>query len=132
MTGCTRHRQRHKARAGEVIRVTRDAYGRMILVGDGDEIACIPHEGCRLAIEAIAPSADPQVRQLLPLDEVPYIQVRFFGVFRRDLFLLPNGREVKLQDLEGFKLRLMPAEITPPPREEDILRRAEAHEPVAA
>ena len=127
MTGCTgQQRVFHKAEVGEIMVVVRE-FSRMRMVGNRDEIACIPHEGCRLEIQETAASTDPQVKQLLPLDEITYIQVRFLKVFRRDLFLLSNGREVELWKLEGFKLRLMSPEIPRPPREEDVLKQAKAH-----
>ena len=129
MTGCTGYRY-HKARVGEEVRVASDGFGRMMLMGDQTEVACIPHQGCRLEVLEVAPSRNPEVQQLLPLDAITYIQVRHLRVLKRDLFLLPSGREVKLKDLEGFKLKLMPPEISRPPREEDILRRAKARQEV--
>lgn len=125
MTDCTGYRF-HQARVGEEVCVRGNAYGRMILRGHRDEVACVPHQGCRLEVLAVAPSKNPEVQQLLPLDTITYIQARFLRIFRRDLFLLPTGREVKLKDLEGSKLRLLPPEISRPPREEDILRRTKA------
>ncbi len=129
MTGCTNYRF-HDARVGEAMRVTGNAYGDMVLRGDRDEVACVPHRGCRLELLEVAPSNNPEVQKLLPLDFITFIQVRFLYIFRRDLFLLPNGREVKLKDLEGSTLKLMPLGIDRPPREEDILQRARAREEV--
>ena len=123
MTGCTGYRY-HDARVGEEMLVTGNAYGQMTLRGDRNEVACIPHRGCRLETVKVAPSINPEVKRLLPLEVITFIQVRFLRIFRRDLFLLPNGREVTLKDLEGFKFKLMPLEVSRPPREEDILRRA--------
>src|SRR5262249_20392591 len=56
----------HAARIGEILEVWWSDYYGAALFGDGEEIACIPHAGCRLEIVATAPTAHRDVNLLLP------------------------------------------------------------------
>jgi len=96
-----------------------------VLIGDNEEVACIPHQGCKLEIQATAKSPHREADRLLPGQAISYIQVRFGWFIRRELFLLPDAREVKLSQLTGFKLRLLPDVWAPPPVEEPVLPRRE-------
>lgn len=126
MTNCQRRRH-HKAGVGEIMTVTgvEDLVAPMVLIGDKDEVACIPHQGCKLEIQATAKSSHPEADRLLPGQVISYIQVRLGWFVRRDLFLLPTAREVQLSQLAGFKLTLLPDVSAPPPAEEEILPRRE-------
>ena len=100
----------HRASVGEILEVRRvDHYGAVIF-GDRNEIACIPHEGCRLEITATGPSPHRKAELLLPGQVIQYMQSFFLG----DRFMLPNGRKVKLQHLVGFKLQLVSRPVTLP------------------
>jgi hypothetical protein len=85
---------------------------RAIIFGDRQEIACIPHNGCRLEIGATAETTHPLVSLLLPGHVIRYNRSFFF----RDRFELPNSATVGLDELVGFKLQLGPsaAPVRPP------------------
>ena len=100
-----------------------DYYGAVIF-GDRNEIACVPHEGCRLEITAIGQSPHRKAELLLPGQVIRYMQSFFLG----DRFVLPNGRKVKLQHLVGFKLQLASRPV-PPPLEDVVIRRRRTIEP---
>ena len=114
----------HRASVGEILEVRKvDHYGAVIF-GDRNEIACVPHEGCRLEIIATGPSPHRKAEMLLPGQVIRYMQSFFLG----DRFVLPNGRKVKLQHLVGFKLQLASRPV-PPPLEDVVIRRRRTIEP---
>jgi len=94
-----------------------DYYGAA-LFGDGQEIACIPHAGCRLEIVATAESAHRGVNFLLPGQVLGYR----YSIFLPDRLMLPSGAKAWLGHFVGFKLQLAPNVTFPPPREEDLVR----------
>jgi hypothetical protein len=96
---------RHTAKVGEVIQVLWSDYHGAALFGDRQEIACIPHKGCRLEIVATAETSHREVDLLLPGQVLRY--KRAFFIF--DRFELPSGVKVGLWHFVGFKLRLAPA-----------------------
>ena len=108
----------HRASVGEILEVRWVDYYGAIVFGDRKEIACIPHEGCRLEIIATAPSPHRKVELLLPGQVVRYMHSFFLG----DRFVLPDGRKVKLQHLVGFKLQLASRPV-PAPLEDVVTRR---------
>src|SRR5262249_24923445 len=87
------------------------------LFGDGQEIACIPHTGCRLEIVATAEAAHHGVNLLLPGHVLRYRS----SLFLPDRLTLPSGKKAWLGHFVGFKLQLAPTVTAPPPREEDLL-----------
>ena len=114
----------HRASVGEILEVRKvDHYGAVIF-GDRNEIACVPHEGCRLEITATGPGPHRKAELLLPGQVIRYMQSFFLG----DRFVLPNGRKVKLQHLVGFKLQLTSRPV-PPPLEDVVIRRRRTIEP---
>ena len=113
----------HRASVGEILEVRKvDHYGAVIF-GDRNEIACVPHEGCRLEITAIGQSPHRKAELLLPGQVIRYMQSFFLG----DRFVLPNGRKVKLQHLVGFELQLASRPVAPPL--EDVVMRRRTIEP---
>ena len=108
----------HRASVGEILEVRWFDYYGAVIFGDRNEIACIPHEGCRLEITATAPSPHRKAELLLPGQVIRYIHSSFLG----DRFVLPHGRKVKLQHLVGFKLQLASRPV-PPPLEDVVTRR---------
>jgi len=92
----------HRASVGEILEVHWFDYYGAVIFGDRNEIACIPHDGCRLEITATAPSTH--------------------SFFLGDRFALPNGRKVNLRHLVGFKLQLA-SSPAPPPLEDVVVRR---------
>jgi hypothetical protein len=108
----------HRASVGEILEVRWFDYYGAVIFGDRNEIACIPHEGCRLEITATAPSPHRKAELLLPGQVIRYMHSFFLG----DRFVLPNGRKVKLQHLVGFKLQLASHPV-PPPLEDVVTRR---------
>jgi len=113
---------RHTAAADETLEVLWSDYYGAALFGDGREIACVPHTGCRLEIVATAPSGHREVTRLLPGQVLAYR--RIFFLF--DRLLLPSGRRASLGHFVGFKFRLAPAMTSLPPREELVVQRARA------
>jgi hypothetical protein len=107
----------HRASVGEILEVRRVDYYGAVIFGDRNEIACVPHEGCRLEITATGPSPHRKAELLLPGQVIRYMQSFFLG----DRFVLPNGRKVKLQQLVGFKLQLASRPV-PPPLEDVVIR----------
>jgi hypothetical protein len=108
----------HPAREGEIMKVFRSNYDGAVIFGDGREIACIPHTGCRLEIVATPPVSHRKVNLLLPGQVIRYKRSFFLG----DRFELPDGTKVSLRHLVGFKLQLAPS-LAPPPVEDVIVRR---------
>jgi hypothetical protein len=106
---------RHTAEVG----VWSDYYGAA-LFGDRREIACIPHQGCRLEIVATAETSHPEVNLLLPGQVLRYKRAFFI----LDRLELPSGAKVGLWHFVGCKLRLAPGVTRPPPREDIIVERA--------
>jgi len=78
----------HRASVGEILEVRWFDYHGAVIFGDRNEIACVPHEGCRLEITAIPPSTHRKVVFLLPGQVIRYMYSFFLG----DRFVLPNGR----------------------------------------
>src|SRR5215813_9265698 len=114
----------HRASVGEILEVRWVDYYGAVIFGDRNEIACIPHEGCRLEITAAAPSPHRKAELLLPGQVIRYMHAFFLG----DRFLVPNGRKVKLQHLVGFKLQLASRPV-PPPLEDVVVTRRRTMEP---
>jgi hypothetical protein len=120
-TYCTRASiPRHPAKLGEILEVRRlspfDRYD-VALFGDNQEIACIPHQGCRLELVATVETSHRQVDLLLPGHVLRYRRSFLFG----DRLELPNGTKIGLEALVGFKLQLAPTVTAPPPVEERIV-----------
>jgi len=90
-----------------------------LIFGERNEIACIPHEGCRLEITATAPSPHRKAELLLPGQVIRYMN----SFFRGDRFVLPNGCKVKLPHLVGFKLQLASRPVPRPLEDVVTLRR---------
>jgi hypothetical protein len=107
----------HRAGAGEILEVLWFGYHGAIIFGDRNEIACIPHAGCRLEIVAAPASPHRKVELLLPGQVIRYTHSFFLG----DRFALPGGRKVRLRHFVGFKLQL--ASSPAPPSLEDIVFR---------
>ncbi len=128
---CTRSLiPRHTAKVDEIMDVRWSDYHGAAIFGDGREIACIPHKGCRLEIVATAKTAHHGVNLLLPGQVLRYRR----SLFILDRLELPNGTKVGLWHFVGFKLRLSP-NMTPPPPTEDIIvkqARGEAVQPSPA
>jgi hypothetical protein len=85
-------------------------YHDAAVFGDNEELACIPHRGCRLEIVAAPETPHGEVNLLLPGQVVGYTRSFFFG----DRFELPSGKKVGLYQLVGFKLQLAPPRTAPP------------------
>jgi len=108
----------HSARAGEILEVLWSDYYGAALFGDGHEIACIPHTGCRLEIVATAETTHRGVNLLLPGEVLRYR----YSLLLPDRLTLPSGAKAWLGHFVGFKLQLAPNITSPPPREEDLVR----------
>src|SRR5262245_19447680 len=109
----------HRASVGEILEVRWVDYYGAIVFGDRNEIACIPHEGCRLEIIATAPSPHRKVELLLPGQVIRYMHSFLLG----DRFVLPDSRKVKLHHLVGFRLQLTSRPAAPPPQEDVVVTR---------
>jgi len=107
----------HPARVGEIMEVLWSDYNGPVIFGDRREIACIPHTGCRLEIVATPPVSHGKVNLLLPGQVIRYKRSFFLG----DRFELPDGTQVSLRHLVGFKLQLAPG-LAPPPVEGVVVR----------
>jgi hypothetical protein len=108
----------HRASVGEILEVRWFDYHGAVIFGDRNEIACIPHAGCRLEITAIPPSTHRKVAFLLPGQVIRYMHSFFLG----DRFVVPDGRKVNLRHLVGFRLQLA-SRPTPPPLEDVVVLR---------
>ncbi len=95
----------HTAGAGEIMEILWSDYYGAVLFGEGGEIACIPHKGCRLEVVATAPTSHREVNFLLPGHVIRYTR----SVFCVDRVELPSGTKVGLWHLVGFKLQLAPS-----------------------
>jgi hypothetical protein len=115
---------RHIAKVGEIMEVKRVDFSGAVLVGDKQEIACIPHKGCRLEIVAAVATSHREANLLLPGAVIRYKRSFFFG----DRFELPSGPTVSLRHLMGFKLQLAPSTTPAPPVEEVVVRGRMRHE----
>lgn len=117
---------RHAARVGEIMQVRRlsSYWHDVALFGAHDEIACIPHQGCRLEIVATAETSHPQVNLLLPGHVIRYTR----SFFRGDRFELPSGTKVGLERLVGFKLQLAPLMVVPVRVEEAVVEKLKRRE----
>jgi len=82
----------HTAGAGEIMEILWSDYYGAVLFGEGREIACIPHKGCRLEVVATAPTSHREVNFLLPGQVIRYTRSFFFV----DRFGLPSGTKVGL------------------------------------
>lgn len=128
-TYCTLERMpRHAAQVGEIMEVSWINRAGPVLIGDRGEIACIPHQGCRLEIAATAVTLHRQVNLLVPGAVIRYKRSFLF----RDRFELPSGAKVGVADLLGFRLQLAPTAPPPAPIEEDIVRRLRRREATPA
>jgi len=118
--------RRHAARMGEIMEVRRlNFYHDVAVFGDNEELACIPHRGCRLEIVAAPETPHGEVNLLLPGQVVGYTRSFFFG----DRFELPTGKKVGLDRLVGFKLQLVPSRTVTPPEEEIVAKAVAAGKP---
>jgi hypothetical protein len=109
----------HAARMGEIMEVRRSSpYDYVAVFGDNEELACIPHRGCRLEIVAAPETSHGEVNLLLPGQVIGYTRSFFFG----DRFELPSGKKVGLGQLVGFKLQLAPPTTAMPPRKETVAK----------
>ena len=108
----------HTVSIGEIMEVLWSDYHGAIIFGDREEVACIPHAGCRLEIVATPPSSHPKVNLLLPGQVIRYTPSFFLG----DRFELPDGTKVSLRYLVGFKLQLA-SRVARPPLEDAVVRR---------
>jgi len=86
----------HTAGAGEIMEILWSDYYGAVLFGEGREIACIPHKGCRLEVVATAPTSHREVNFLLPGQVIRYTRSFFFV----DRFELPSGTKVGLSCTE--------------------------------
>ncbi len=111
---------RHIAKVDEIMVVFWSDYYGAALFSDEEEIACLPHQRCRLEIVGTAESSHPEVELLLPGQVIRYKGPLCF----LDRFELPSGATVGLWHLVGFKLRLAPDTVTPVPDEDAILDHA--------
>src|SRR2546427_12945382 len=68
----------HTASVGEIMKVLWSDYYGAVIFGDRREIACIPHEGCRLEIVATAKTTHPLVNLLLHGQEIRNMRAFFF------------------------------------------------------
>jgi len=107
----------HPARVGEIMEVLWSDYNGPVIFGDRREIACIPHTGCRLEIVVTPPISHGKVNLLLPGQVIRYKRSFFLG----DRFEVPDGTQVSLRHLVGFKLQLAPS-LAPPPMEDVVVR----------
>jgi hypothetical protein len=113
--------RRHPASLGEIMEVRCLApYYDGVLFGDRKEIACIPHKGCLLEIVAVGDTTHREANRLLPGQVIRYTPSFLFG----DRFKLPSGKKVRLSQLVGFKLQLVPPRTAPLPEEDAIVERA--------
>ena len=111
--------RRHTAKVGEIMQVRWSDYYGAAIFGDGQEIACIPHNGCWLEIVGTAETSHGKVNLLLPGQVIRY--TRSFLLW--DRFELPGGSRVGLWHLVGFRLQLVPDPIGPIPVEDDLVGR---------
>jgi hypothetical protein len=117
--------RRHPASLGEIMEVRcLSPYYDGILFGDRKEIACIPHKGCLLEIVAVGDTTHREANRLLPGQVIRYTPSFLFG----DRFKLPSGKKVRLSQLVGFKLQLVPPRTAPLPEEDTIVERATRRE----
>jgi hypothetical protein len=123
--------RRHAASLGEIMEVRcLFPYYDGVLFGDRKEIACIPHKGCLLEIVALGETTHREANRLLPGQVIRYTPSFLFG----DRFTLPSGKKVRLSQLVGFKLQLVPPRTAPLPDEDAIVHRAtrQEHEVIEA
>ncbi len=111
----------HTVSVGEIMEVRWFNCHGAIIFGDREEVACIPHAGCRLEIVATPATAHRKVNLLLPGHVIRYTHSFFLG----DRFELPSGTKVSLRYLVGFKLQLA-SRVAPPPLEDAVVRRRPA------
>jgi hypothetical protein len=95
-------------------------YYDAVLFGDRKEIVCIPHKGCLLEIVAVGETRDREANRLLPGQVIRYTPSFLFG----DRFKLPSSKKVRLSQLVGFKLQLVPPQAIPVPDEDAIVNWA--------
>ena len=69
----------HTVSVGEIMEVRWSDYHGAIIFGDREEVACIPHAGCRLEIVATPPSSPRKVNLLLPGQVIRYTHSFFLG-----------------------------------------------------
>jgi hypothetical protein len=118
--------RRHAAKMGEIMEVRRiDPYQYVAVFGDNDELACIPHRGCRLEIVATPETAHGELNLLLPGQVIRYTRSFFFG----DRLELPSGKKVGLDQLVGFKLQLAPPRTSVSREEQTVAKSVPASKP---
>ncbi len=101
----------HAARASEIMQVLWSDYYGAVVFGEGGEVACLPHRGCRLEVVATAPTSHREVNLLLPGQVIRFKRWFLFG----DRVELPSGSMVGLWHLVGFKFQLAPCPMRPIP-----------------
>jgi hypothetical protein len=117
----------HTAKVGEVMEVLRSDYYGAVIFGDRQEIACIPHTGCRLEIVATPSVAPGKANLLLPGQVIRYKHSFFLG----DRFELPSGTKVSLRHLVGFRLQLASSLVVLPVEDTVVGKRLRSEpEPV--
>ncbi len=109
----------HPARAGEILRVRWSDYYGAVVFGEGEEVACLPHNGCRLEVVATAPTSHRQVDLLLPGAVIRFKRSFLFG----DRVELPSGTTVGLWHLVGFRLQLVHGPMRAIPVEDAVVER---------
>ena len=80
--------RRHTAQLGEIMAVLWSGYYGAAIFGDGQEIACIPNNGCWLEIVGAGETSHRKVNRLLPGQVIRYTRSVLLG----DRFELPGGR----------------------------------------
>lgn len=95
------------------------AYYGAAIFGDGQKIACSPHNGCWLEIVGTAGTSHRKVNRLLPGQVIR--STRSFLL--EDRFDLPGGPRVGLGNLVGFRLQVVQYPMGPIPAEEDLVER---------
>ena len=111
--------RRHTAQVGEIMVVLWSDYYGAAIFGDGQEIACIPHNGCWLEIVGTPETSHRKVNRLLPGQVIRSTRSFLLG----DRFELPGGARVGLGHLVGFRLQLVEYPMGPIPVEEDLVER---------
>ena len=107
----------HTAQVGELMEVLWSDYYGAAIFGDGQEIACIPHNGCWLEIVGTAETSHGKVNLLLPGQVIRYTR----SCLLWDRFELPGGSRVGLWHLVGFRLQLVQDPVRTIPVEKDLI-----------
>src|SRR2546428_5271587 len=105
----------HTVSIGEIMEVLWSDYHGAIIFGDREEVACIPHAGCRLEIVATPPPA-------LTARSTFSCRDRSSDTRTRSSSAIGSSCRVSLRHLVGFKLQLA-SSVALPPREDAVVRR---------